>query len=88
MALGEAVDRLQGPLDRVPTDPAQHIHRPGAPVGEAVAPGQQQHLATCLGQAGGAGQPGRAGPDHNHVGPHQRPSARPSPSPTSSSPTR
>jgi hypothetical protein len=75
VALGEPVDRLQGPLDRLAADPAEHVHRPGAPVGEAVAAGQQQHLAARLGQAGGAGQPGRAGPDHDDVGPHQAPSA-------------
>ncbi len=76
VALGEAVDRLQGLLDRLAADPAEHVDRPGPPVGEAVAAGQHQHLAARLGQPGGGGQPGRAGPDDDHVGPHQPSPAR------------
>ncbi len=76
VALGEAVDRLQWLLDRLAADPAEHVDRPGPPVGEAVAAGQHQHLAAGLGQPGGGGQPGRPGPDHDHVGPHQSSPAR------------
>ena len=76
MALGEAVDRLQGLGDRLAADPPEHVDRPGPPVGEAVAAGQHPHLAARLGQPGGAGQPGRAGPDDEHVGPHQPSPAR------------
>ena len=76
VALGEAVDRLQWLLDRLAADPAEHVDRPGPPVGEAVAAGQHQHLAAGLGQPGGGGQPGRPGTDHDHVGPHQPSPAR------------
>ena len=71
VALGEAVDRLDGLGDRLTADPAEHVDGPGPPVGEAVAPGQHPHLPAGLGQPGGGGQPGRPGPDHEHVGGHQ-----------------
>jgi hypothetical protein len=49
VALGEAVDGGQGTVHRLAADPAEDVDRAGAPVGEAVAAGQQQDLAARLG---------------------------------------
>ena len=61
---GEPVSRPLEAIDRLPEGHPYHLV------------GQDQYLAARLGQPDGAGQPGRSGPDHDHVGPHQPSPAR------------